>query len=51
MGPLCGGFFADLGFFFLDIFALIEESVVVPPGLRFRGGDDGGVVRKAVFCE
>lgn len=49
MGPSRGGFFADRGFFFLDKLTLVDESVAAPPGLRFLGGDDGGVVNKVAF--
>ena len=49
LGPFCGGFFADRGFFFLDKLTLVDESVAAPPGLRFLGGDDGGVVNKVAF--
>lgn len=41
---------ADLGgWFFFDRLTLFEESVAVPLGLIFLGGDDGGVLNKADF--
>jgi hypothetical protein len=43
------GFFPDRTFFFLDDFTLLEESVAVPPGLRFLGGEEGGVVKRVPF--
>lgn len=45
------GFFAERGGFFLDGLLAIEESVVAPAaGLILRGGDEGGVLRKFIFC-
>ena len=43
------GFLTDRLFFFLEALTLIEESVAVPPGLEFLGGDEGGVARIATF--
>lgn len=43
------GFFPDRTFFFLDDFTLLEESVAAPPGLRFLGGEEGGVVKRVPF--
>lgn len=45
-----GGFFAERGFFFFERLTLFEESVAVPPVLKFIGGDDGGVVNNVGFC-
>jgi hypothetical protein len=48
-GRLAGGFFADRGAFFFDEVTGFDESVVAPPGLTFRGGDDGGVLSMTDF--
>lgn len=42
------GFLLDRPLFFLD--RLAEESVAVPPGLMFLGGDEGGVVNRVALC-
>jgi hypothetical protein len=42
---LSRGFFADRIGFFFELFKF-DESVWIPPGLMFRGGDDGGVERR-----
>lgn len=42
------GFLPERGGFFLE-WTLFDESVAAPAGLMFLGGEDGGVLSRAVF--